>query len=93
MRLTLLTFAVGTTALFAQPTWTPQQSGAAVRLRGISAVSDTVAWASGAGGTVLRTTDGGRAWSRVVVPDACKPASSTALLTCALGTGGSYSMP
>src|SRR6185503_15276030 len=43
-----------------------------VRLRGVSAVSSRVAWASGAQGTVLRTTDGGRSWQRVAVPDAEK---------------------
>jgi photosystem II stability/assembly factor-like uncharacterized protein len=41
-----------------------------VRLRGVSAVSTSVAWASGAGGTVLRTADGGRTWTRLPVPDA-----------------------
>lgn len=51
-------------------TWTPQSSGVTVRLRGVSAVSSTVAWASGTDGTVLRTTDGGRTWVRRVVPDA-----------------------
>lgn len=51
-------------------TWTPQQSGVSVRLRGVSAVSSTVAWASGAGGTVLRTTDGGVTWQRRPVPGA-----------------------
>jgi photosystem II stability/assembly factor-like uncharacterized protein len=51
-------------------TWEPQPSGVTVRLRGVSAVSSTVAWASGAGGTVLRTTDGGRTWQRRAVPGA-----------------------
>ena len=50
--------------------WHPQTSGVSVRLRGVSAVSPTVAWASGAQGTVLRTTDGGRSWQRRVVPEA-----------------------
>ncbi len=45
-------------------TWQPQTSGVTVRLRGVSAVSADVAWASGAGGTVLRTVDGGRSWQR-----------------------------
>src|SRR6185369_9157014 len=44
-----------------------QNSGTDVQLRGISAVSDKVAWASGAGGTVLRTVDGGATWLRVEV--------------------------
>jgi len=39
-----------------------QNSGVSARLRGISAVSPTVAWASGATGTILRTTDGGSTW-------------------------------
>jgi photosystem II stability/assembly factor-like uncharacterized protein len=50
--------------------WTTQASGVTVRLRGISAVSDRVAWASGARGTVLRTTDGGAAWTKLAVPEA-----------------------
>lgn len=47
-----------------------QDSGVDVRLRGISAASDRVGWASGAGGTVLRTVDGGRQWQVVGVPGA-----------------------
>ena len=50
--------------------WQPQVSGVTVRLRGVSAVSADVAWASGGAGTVLRTTDGGRTWARRVVPGA-----------------------
>jgi len=42
--------------------WQAQTSGVTGRLRGVSAVSSSVAWASGANGTVLRTTDGGRSW-------------------------------
>ena len=38
--------------------WEPQTSPVAVELRGLSVVSDRVAWASGAKGTVLRTIDG-----------------------------------
>ncbi len=48
----------------------PQPSGVTVRLRGLSAVSPRVAWASGAGGTVLRTTDAGKTWQKRVIPDA-----------------------
>ena len=50
--------------------WTPQTTGTTARLRGVSAVSDTVAWASGTGGTVLRTVDGGRTWRTLSVPGA-----------------------
>jgi photosystem II stability/assembly factor-like uncharacterized protein len=39
-------------------------------LRGVSAVSRQVAWASGTHGTFLRTIDGGRTWARSQVLDA-----------------------
>jgi len=51
------------------PSWKLQDSGSTARLRGLSAVSDRVAWASGTGGTVLRTVDGGRTWRSVGPPD------------------------
>src|SRR5438045_9423255 len=49
---------------------TAQASGTSVRLRGVSAVSANVAWASGDKGTFLRTTDGGRTWQAATVPGA-----------------------
>lgn len=48
----------------------PQTSGATAQLRGVSAVSNLVAWASGSNGTFLRTTDGGLNWTVGTVPDA-----------------------
>jgi photosystem II stability/assembly factor-like uncharacterized protein len=62
---------VAITAYFG-PQWTPQTSGVAARLRGVSAASDRVAWASGADGTVVRTADGGLTWQRLRIPDAEK---------------------
>jgi photosystem II stability/assembly factor-like uncharacterized protein len=41
-------------------------------LRGVSAVSRQVAWASGTHGTYLRTVDGGRTWNPAEVPDAAR---------------------
>ncbi|KAI3536950.1 oxidoreductase [Colletotrichum filicis] len=35
------------------------------QFRGLSPVSDQIAWVSGTGGTVLRTTDGGASWQSV----------------------------
>jgi photosystem II stability/assembly factor-like uncharacterized protein len=49
------------------PQWTAQSSGVNVRLRGVSAVSARVAWASGSGSTVLRTDDGGATWKKIIV--------------------------
>jgi len=53
-----------------QPSWQPQASGTSERLRGVSAVSAQVAWASGNNGTVIRTMDGGTTWTRLPVPGA-----------------------
>jgi photosystem II stability/assembly factor-like uncharacterized protein len=50
--------------------WQPQSSGTTASLRGLSAVSDRVAWTSGNRGTVVRTTDGGATWRVMTVPDA-----------------------
>jgi photosystem II stability/assembly factor-like uncharacterized protein len=49
------------------PHWSLQTSGVTARLRGVSAVSERVAWASGSGATVLRTLDGGATWSKLMV--------------------------
>jgi photosystem II stability/assembly factor-like uncharacterized protein len=50
------------------PAWTLQTSGGNARLRGVSAVSETVAWASGSGNTILRTEDAGSTWKRLANP-------------------------
>lgn len=49
--------------------WRPLSSPVAVELRGLAVVSDRVAWASGARGTVIRTVDG-ETWQVVPVPGA-----------------------
>jgi photosystem II stability/assembly factor-like uncharacterized protein len=51
--------------------WHIEPSGTTAELRGLSVVSDKVAWASGAKGTVLRTVDGAH-WQAMQVPDADK---------------------
>lgn len=51
---------------FAQ--WISQNSHTTASLRGIHAVSPQVAWASGSGGAILRTTDGGTNWQRCATP-------------------------
>jgi photosystem II stability/assembly factor-like uncharacterized protein len=51
--------------------WQEQSSGSVSRLRGVSAVNEKVAWASGSQGTCLRTTDGGASWQKLdLSPDA-----------------------
>lgn len=49
-----------------QETWSLQTNvPTRQRLRGVSAVSSRVAWASGAAGTIVRTVDGGATWDLV----------------------------
>ncbi len=52
--------------------WIPQQSNTTASLRGLSVVSARVAWASGSGGTVIHTVDGGATWIADTVPGASK---------------------
>src|SRR5215211_5282639 len=51
-----------------QLSWQLTPTGSDARLRGLSAVSSTVAWASGSQGTVLRTVDAGASWESVGPP-------------------------
>lgn len=46
-----------------QGSWLSTPAGTVERLRGVSAVSAQDAWASGAGGTIIRTVDGGATWA------------------------------
>src|SRR5262249_41256668 len=67
MRLCVLVFLC---AAFAHPQITEQNSNTEENLRGISAVSAKIAWASGTHGTFLRTVDGGTTWVVGHVPGA-----------------------
>jgi len=58
---------ITTILLLTVPHWSIQTSGVTVRLRGVSAVSERIAWASGADSTVLRTADGGATWQKLRV--------------------------
>lgn len=64
-----LFFLLLASTLFAQ-TYTVQKSNAEESLRGLSAPSSEVIWASGTHGTYLRSTDGGRSWLATQVPGA-----------------------
>ena len=51
------------TVSFAQaPAWNSFQTPGKASLRGLSPISDQVCWASGSGGTWLKTEDGGVSW-------------------------------
>ncbi|MFN0087509.1 MAG: WD40/YVTN/BNR-like repeat-containing protein [Blastocatellia bacterium] len=57
-------------AIAGAPRWEEQKSGTAAAFRGLSAVSDKVAWASGTRGTFSRTVDGGATWQAGTVAGA-----------------------
>jgi photosystem II stability/assembly factor-like uncharacterized protein len=65
----LLILLAATTAV-AQLARQTQSSNTIESLRGVSAVSQQIAWASGSHGTYLRTTDGGRTWVTAHLPNA-----------------------
>jgi len=62
--------AVVAASALAQPKPQIHLSHTTESLRGVSAVTRNVAWASGTQGTYLRTADGGRTWLPAQVPDA-----------------------
>ena len=68
MRIVIACLIAGARVAAAQ--WTPQPSGTTAELRGLSAVSGSVAWASGTRGRVAHTSDGGRTWKIDTVPGA-----------------------
>jgi photosystem II stability/assembly factor-like uncharacterized protein len=51
-------------------TWIPHESGVPASLRGVSAVSHAVIWASGSGGTYLESVNAGVTWQAGIVPGA-----------------------
>ena len=68
--LTIGFIAFPAAAMSQEDVWELQNSGVATSLRGLCAVSETCCWASGAEGTVIRTTNGGKSWRTVGPPDA-----------------------
>jgi photosystem II stability/assembly factor-like uncharacterized protein len=52
--------------------WIKQPVATEASFRGLSVVSSKIVWASGTGGTVIRTIDGGRTWDVIAVPGAEK---------------------
>ncbi len=63
-------FLISVTAAGAQ--WQKQTINTTASLRGLSVVSEKIVWASGTGGTFLRTTNGGAAWKTGTVSGAEK---------------------
>ncbi|MGH9946348.1 MAG: WD40/YVTN/BNR-like repeat-containing protein [Pyrinomonadaceae bacterium] len=47
--------------------WVKQTVNTTVSFRGLSVVNEKIVWASGTGGTVIRTVDGGKSWKVMTV--------------------------
>ena len=67
---TVLVATILVSCCFGQEFATRQKSPTTENLRGVSALSNGVAWASGTHGTYLRTLDGGKTWRAAQVPGA-----------------------
>ncbi len=66
--ITLFLLALLTSASMAQ--WSEQTSGVTTTLYSVSAVDNNTVWICGAGGKVLRTTNGGTNWVLTTTPNA-----------------------
>ena len=72
MRLFLVTLLLVIFSVSANAQWIKQSVNTTASFRGLSVVNEKVIWASGTGGTVIRTIDGGKKWDVIQVPDAAK---------------------
>jgi YD repeat-containing protein len=72
MKYLILLILLLTTMTIANGQWLKQNVNTTASLRGLSVVNEKVVWASGTGGTVIRTIDGGKTWNVIVVPGAEK---------------------
>ncbi len=72
MRILALLFVLNLISITISAQWVKQTVTTTASFRGLSVVSEKVVWASGTGGTVIRTIDGGKAWDVIAVPGAEK---------------------
>lgn len=72
LKLFLAVFAFMALAMPISGQWIKQAVDTKASFRGLSVVSEKVVWASGTGGTIIRTTDGGATWKVMAVPGAEK---------------------
>ncbi|MBA2605895.1 MAG: glycosyl hydrolase [Acidobacteria bacterium] len=72
MKILILLSTIFLFAAIAEAQWQKQNIKTKASLRGLSVVNEKIVWASGTGGTYLRTIDGGKSWKVGKVPDADK---------------------
>lgn len=67
-----IVFLLGTLTTGSNAQWIKQTVDTTASFRGLSVVNEKVVWASGTGGTVIRTIDRGKTWWIMTVPGAEK---------------------
>lgn len=72
MRTAIVAIFVFLSSMAAPGQWVKQAVNTTASFRGLSVVNEKVIWASGTGGTVIRTADGGSTWKVMTVPGAEK---------------------
>ena len=72
MKLTGLLLLVFGVSITASAQWIKQTVNTTASFRGLSVVNEKTVWASGTGGTVIKTADGGKTWKVITVPGADK---------------------
>lgn len=72
MKIIQLAFLFAALAMAVQAQWIKQSVNTTASFRGLSVVSEKIVWASGTGGTVIKTIDGGKTWKVITVPGAEK---------------------
>ncbi len=72
MKLSLFLLLILFASTIGYSQWVRQTVNTTASLRGLSVVNEKIVWASGTGGTVIKTTDGGKNWKVMIVPGAEK---------------------
>lgn len=72
MKISAILFSLFLFTFTTNAQWNRQNVDTKASLRGLSVVNQNVVWASGTGGTFLKTVDGGKTWTVGKVPDAEK---------------------
>ncbi|HXG83131.1 MAG TPA: hypothetical protein VNI84_03800 [Pyrinomonadaceae bacterium] len=72
MKIIILLIIFFLSSAIVEAQWQKQTINTKASLRGLSVVSEKIIWASGAGGTFLRSIDGGKNWAVGKVPGAEK---------------------
>ncbi len=72
MKIPALFFSIAVISSVVSAQWMKQKVNTTASFRGLSVVNQKIVWASGTGGTVIKSTDGGKTWNVMIVPGAEK---------------------